>query len=103
MKPGKGRMLLLCAALCGVLLLPAAVSAAPGMLPCDVGNHNDYGGGDYGGDYGGGNYGGDYDSWDDDDFGGGIFIFGGSGGGSGGTVFGVVAVIVIVALVFFLQ
>lgn len=81
MRPGKGRMLLLCAAVCGALLLPAAVSAAPGMLPCDVGNHNDYD--DYGdyGDYGGnddddyGNDYGGYDGWgndyDDNDYGGG--------------------------------
>ena len=96
MKPGKGRMLLLCAALCGVLLLPAAVSAAPGMLPCDVGNHNDYG--DYG-DYGGNDdYGNDYGGWgndyDDDDYG------GGSGSASPVTLVfaGVVVLLIVVAV-----
>lgn len=97
------RWLALALAAALVCLFCVGTVSAARYRPLDVGNHNDYGGGDYGGDYGGGNYGGDYDSWDDDDFGGGIFIFGGSGGGSGGTVFGVVAVIVIVALVFFLQ
>lgn len=52
------------------MLTMAAPMAAASVRPCDVGNHNDYGGGDYGGgDYGGGygGYYGDDDGGYDDD------------------------------------
>lgn len=67
---GKWRRFL-AAALCGAgMLTMAAPMAAASVRPCDVGNHNDYGGGDYGGgDYGGGygGYYGDDDGGYDDD------------------------------------
>ena len=67
---GKWRRFL-AAALCSAgMLIMAAPMAAASVRPCDVGNHNDYGGGDYGGgDYGGGygGYYGDDDGGYDDD------------------------------------
>ncbi|MDR1667853.1 MAG: 39S ribosomal protein L45 [Bacteroidales bacterium] len=80
-----------------VLIICVSVSslaayASAYQLPLDVGNHNDYGGGDYGGggDWGGGN---DY-SWSDS---------GSSSSGDLGSVGGgSVVVIIIVVVAFFL-
>ena len=76
---------------CVVCFLIAAGCMGAGALqarPLDVGNYNDYGGGNYGGGYNGGNYGGDYGG----DYGGGVIFFGGDddGDGSGGGGIGIV-------------
>ena len=63
---GKWRRFL-AAALCGAgMLTMAAPMAAASVRPCDVGNHNDYGGGDYDGGNDGGYYGDDDGGYDDD-------------------------------------
>ena len=90
---------------CVVCFLIAAGCMGAGALqarPLDVGNYNDYGGGNYGGGYNGGNYGGDYGG----DYGGGVIFFGGdddgdgSGGGGIGIVVGIFVLLVILILVF---
>lgn len=80
-------------ACCTMLLTAGLMPAASALdaLPTDVGNHNDYGGGNYGGggyDYGGGNY----------DYGGGGFIFFDGGGGSGGSSGWAVAVLIFIVI-----
>ena len=91
-------------ACCTMLLTAGLMPAASALdaLPTDVGNHNDYGGGNYGGgggyDYGGGNY--DYDYGG----GGGGFIFfdGGSGGSDSGIeMFATLIVFLVIALICF--
>lgn len=108
--------LLACVLFCAAWLAPASLAAAdsgaqglpcetsqgesqdtPQGLPCDVGNHNDYGGGDYGGgDYGGGyDYGGnDYDYDYDSGFSG-----GGGGGGRSSVGSIIVSVIIVIGIV----
>ncbi len=86
-------------ACCTMLLTAGFMPAASALdaLPIDVGNHNDYGGGDYGGgggyDYGGGNYDYDYGSG-----GGGFIFFDGGSGGSGGSSGWAVAILIFIVI-----